>query len=146
MNMNVFRPNFEKRGGLVVVIVQEVITKNILMQAYTDEAGYLETVRTGKAVYWSTKREERWCKGETSGNFQKVVDILVDCDGDSLIYLVTQLGEGACHTGAHSCFYRRVTQEEPIMAAPEAGDDERLRLISTEVHSNICGDSPTAPV
>ncbi|MEZ5405715.1 MAG: phosphoribosyl-AMP cyclohydrolase [Verrucomicrobiia bacterium] len=76
------------------------------MQGYVDEAGYRETLKTGEAVYYSTSRKKRWKKGETSGDVQIVHDILIDCDGDSIIYIVEQKGAGACHTQARSCFYR----------------------------------------
>lgn len=99
-------PNFKKRGGLITAIAQDIRTKMILMVAYTNEAGFRETLETGEAVYWSTSRKERWKKGETSGDTQIVRDILVDCDGDAVIYLVEQQGKGACHTGAESCFFR----------------------------------------
>ena len=80
--MQVIRPNFEKRGGLVTVITQDFMTKQVLMLAYTDEAGYLETLETGKAVYFSTSRKKRWMKGEESGDVQRVRSVTVDCDGD----------------------------------------------------------------
>ena len=113
-------PNFEKRGGLITVVAQDGFTNNILMVAHTDKAGFLETLRTGKAVYYSTSRGERWKKGEKSGSTQTVHRISIDCDGDAVIYTVTQGGEGACHTGARSCFYRFATQ--PIMQnATEGG-------------------------
>jgi phosphoribosyl-AMP cyclohydrolase len=136
--VNVWKPDFKKRGGLVIVIAQELHPDGrhgrVLMQAYTNEAGYLETLATGKAVYWSTSRNERWCKGETSGNVQKVRDILIDCDGDCLIYLIIQEGEGACHTDAHSCFYRCVNAfRSLLMPAPRAGEKEQLETIDVPV-------------
>jgi phosphoribosyl-AMP cyclohydrolase len=140
----VLRPNFEKRGGLVTVVTQESGSGTILMVAYTNEAGYLETLKTGNAVYWSTSRNERWCKGETSGNYQKVLDILVDCDGDALIYVVEQCGEGACHTKARSCFFRDVTGAEQF-PAPGASEKDALPSIEAEVNPSIrlllCGRS-----
>lgn len=116
--MVVYVPNFAKRGGLVVVVVQDATTKEILMVAYTDEAGFLETLKTGEAVYYSTSRKERWKKGETSGNIQIVRDVLIDCDGDALIYVVDQMGGGACHTGARTCFYRRCVNCVYVAPAP----------------------------
>ena len=130
MLKQVIRPNFEKRQvevgkngerkGLVTVVVQEYLTKEILMVAYTDEAGYRETLSTAKAVYFSTSRNERWKKGETSGDGQEVMRILVDCDGDALVYQVSQQGVGACHTRARSCFYRSAVGGLFLMAAPKA--------------------------
>ena len=101
-------------NGLVTVVAQDCQTGQILMVAYTNEAGYQETLRTGKAVYYSTSREKRWLKGETSGDIQLVRQILIDCDGDAIIYLVEQTGKGACHTGAWSCFFRDATTGEMI--------------------------------
>lgn len=106
--MKILRPNFEKRGGVIPVIVQDVNSGVVLMLAYTNEACFLETVETGDAVYFSTSRNERWKKGETSGNIQKVRGMFIDCDGDALIYKVEQKGSGACHTGAMSCFFRTI--------------------------------------
>lgn len=135
--MQAIRPNFEKRGGLVVVVAQDIDSKEILMVAYTDEAGYMETLTTGNAVYFSTSRNERWMKGEASGDTQKVARVLVDCDGDAVIYLVRQEGCGACHTKARSCFYRAAVGNVQIMDAPGAGEKEKLSLIEVEVHNGI---------
>jgi len=133
--MRVYRPNFEKRGGLVHVIGQCFYTRRILMDTHTDEAGYLETLRTGKAVYFSTSRNKRWMKGEEkSGDFQIVHQILIDCDGDALIYMVEQIGSGACHTGAPTCFYRTVAENDPLFSAPNAGKNDDLKVIEIEAH------------
>jgi phosphoribosyl-AMP cyclohydrolase len=135
--MKVLRPNFEKRGGLVTVVVQRN-TGQVLMVAYTDEAGYLETLATGEAVYYSTSRKERWKKGETSGNTQKVVAIMVDCDGDALVYVVEQTG-GACHTGAESCFFRGFIESLQFFPA-RIGEEERLSTIDVPVHESLLAD------
>jgi len=131
--MKILRPDFEKRHGLVTVVTQEAGSGRILMVASTDEAGFMETLKTGNATYWSTSRKERWCKGETSGAFQRVRDIRVDCDGDAVIYVVVQEGDGACHTGAESCFYRSVLGEQ-IMEAPKAGEKEKLATMDIPVN------------
>jgi phosphoribosyl-AMP cyclohydrolase len=102
----VLMPNFAKRGGVCVAIAQDFRTGQILMQGYADEPAYLETLATGEAVYYSTSRKKRWKKGESSGHVQVVHDVLLDCDGDAIIYVVEQKGSGACHTNARSCFYR----------------------------------------
>lgn len=131
--MKILRPNFEKRGGLVTVIAQDVMTKDVLMSAYTNEECFLETLRTGVAVYFSTSRNQRWMKGETSGDKQIVRQILIDCDGDTIIYLVEQLGCGACHTKAKSCFYRTVfADQKQIFPSPEAGEKDRLKIIDAD--------------
>lgn len=131
--MRVLWPNFAKRGGLVTVVVQERTTGMILMVAFTDESGFRETLATGEAVYFSSSRNKRWKKGEESGNVQIVHDILVDCDGDAVIYVVEQRGDGACHTKARSCFYRRCVGGEQLMPAPKEGEKEQLLIIDTEV-------------
>jgi phosphoribosyl-AMP cyclohydrolase len=115
----------------VTVVAQCAKTGEVLMVAFTDETGYLETVRTREAVYLTTSRgNKRWKKGETSGDVQKVHDILIDCDGDAIIYVVDQHGSGACHTKARSCFYRSVfSLEKVLMEAPGAGENEELRRI-----------------
>lgn len=139
--MQVIRPNFEKRGGLVTVVTQDYKTKRVLMLAYTDEAGYRETLTTGTAIYFSTSRNKRWMKGEESGNTQRVRSITVDCDGDALIYFVEQRGDGACHTKAESCFYRSVVGNLQLMEAPEAGLKEKLPLIEASVYSLLVADA-----
>ncbi|OHA27283.1 MAG: hypothetical protein A3C06_00475 [Candidatus Taylorbacteria bacterium RIFCSPHIGHO2_02_FULL_46_13] len=139
--MQVIRPNFEKRGGLVTVITQDFMTKQVLMLAYTDEAGYLETLETGKAVYFSTSRKKRWMKGEESGDVQRVRSVTVDCDGDALIYFVEQKGDGACHTKAQSCFYRSAVGGLQLMEAPKAGVKEVLPFIDTQVHTLLVVDA-----
>lgn len=105
------------------------------MVAYTDKAGYLETLRTGIATYYSTSHKKRWVKGKTSGNYQEVIKILIDCDGDSIIYVVRQMG-CACHTKARSCFYRN--QSRQIFIAPRAGPEEELLEIDIDdIHPNF---------
>lgn len=103
--------NFAKGNGLVPVIVQDVTTKEVLMLAYMNEESLLKTITSGFATYWSRSRQELWLKGETSGHYQHVKDIRVDCDNDTLLLLVEQTG-AACHTGHYSCFYRNVEGEE----------------------------------
>ena len=92
--------------GLVAAIVQEHQTGRVLMLAWMDEEAVRRTLTTGRTWFWSRSRREYWCKGETSGNRQWVREAWYDCDGDSLLFVVEQEGEGACHTGAYSCFFR----------------------------------------
>ncbi len=101
--------DFEKNNGLVPVIVQDNETKDVLMLAYMNREAWLKTLETGKATYWSRSRNELWVKGETSGHIQIVKEILVDCDSDTILLKVHQIGGAACHTGYKSCFYRKVT-------------------------------------
>ncbi len=106
--------DFEKRGGLVPAVVQDVRDGRILMLAYVNEQALDTTFAKGMATFWSTSRNELWTKGETSGDFLKVVEILTDCDQDALVYRVEPQGGGACHTKdpktgktRATCFYRR---------------------------------------
>ncbi len=137
---DIYLPNFQKRGGLITVIAQDARTKAILMLASTDEAGFRETVATGQAVYWSTSRKKRWKKGEEeSGALQIVRDITIDCDGDAVIYSIEQLGIGACHTNAQSCFFR--TCLDPTAPLPLSSEgkllciskDEQLQIVRANV-------------
>ena len=99
--------DFAKGNGLIPVIVQDAITKAILMQAFANKEAVELTLKTKKATYWSRSRNEIWVKGETSGNTQKVISVSTDCDYDSLLYVVEQTGP-ACHTGEYSCFYNKL--------------------------------------
>jgi phosphoribosyl-AMP cyclohydrolase len=92
--------------GLVPAIVQEHGTGAVLMLAWMDEHALRLTLSTGRSWFWSRSRQEYWCKGETSGDRQWVREASYDCDGDVLLIRVEQEGNGACHTGAYSCFYR----------------------------------------
>jgi phosphoribosyl-AMP cyclohydrolase len=102
-----FSPKFDK-DGLIVAIAQDATTGEVLMVAYMNEQSLAMTLELGEAVYYSRSRQEIWHKGKTSGHVQVVKAILTDCDQDALIVKVHQLGEGACHTGYRSCFYRHV--------------------------------------
>lgn len=92
--------------GLVPAIVQDAETDQVLMMAYMTADTLRETLDSGRMVYWSRSRQERWVKGQTSGHTQAVEEVRLDCDGDTLLFKVEQTG-GACHTGYRSCFYRR---------------------------------------
>ncbi len=92
-------------AGLVPAIIQDVVTGQVLMMAWMNAESLRRTLELGETVFWSRSRQEFWHKGATSGNTQRVVDLRVDCDGDTLLFLVEAAGP-ACHTGAVSCFYR----------------------------------------
>jgi phosphoribosyl-AMP cyclohydrolase len=96
--------DFEKRNGLLPVIVQDRKTKDILMLAYANKEALANTISTGNAWFWSTSRNKLWMKGEESGNVQPVYKILVDCDSDAILYIVDS-NKPACHTGSRSCFH-----------------------------------------
>lgn len=98
--------------GLIVVVVQDHATQRVLMVAYMTEATLKQTLETRLMTYWSRSRSSVWVKGETSGNYQEVRDVSIDCDGDALLFSVVQRGRGACHTGHFSCFFRRLKQPD----------------------------------
>jgi len=99
--------DFAKGNGLVPVIVQDYRSREVLMMAYMNEEAWRKTQRTGRAHYYSRSRGKIWLKGEESGHFQEIKDILIDCDNDTLLLRVKQTGGGACHMGYRSCFFRR---------------------------------------
>ncbi len=105
-------PNFAKGDGLVPVIAQDAETKEVLMLAYMNRQAWEATLQTGKATYWSRSRNSLWLKGETSGHVQLVKDIFIDCDDDTILLHVRQLGDAACHTGYKSCFYRKIKDSD----------------------------------
>jgi phosphoribosyl-AMP cyclohydrolase len=96
--------DFEKNGGLIPIIVQDSMTKDVLTLAYSNKESLELTKKTGNSWFWSRSRNKLWMKGEESGNTQKVKEILVDCDSDAVIYLVEPSGP-ACHTGEKVCFH-----------------------------------------
>ena len=92
--------------GLIPAVAQDWKTGEVLMLAYINKESLEETVKSGLATYWSRSRRELWQKGATSGNEQQIKEILVDCDEDTVIFKVEQIGGAACHTGRRTCFYR----------------------------------------
>jgi phosphoribosyl-AMP cyclohydrolase len=111
--------DFAKRGGLVPAVAQDVRDGRILMLGYVNQEAFAATLDKGLATFWSTSRNELWTKGETSGDYLKIVEILTDCDQDALVYRVKPQGGGACHTkdphsgmARQSCFYRRVDPKQ----------------------------------
>jgi phosphoribosyl-AMP cyclohydrolase len=113
--------------GLLPVIAQELGSNDVLMFAFMNREALARTAELGQAVYWSRSRQRLWHKGEESGHFQQVHEMRLDCDSDVLLLKVTQLGHTpgiACHTGRHSCFFRRLDQGawhsvEPVLLDPE---------------------------
>ena len=100
--------DFNKTGGLVPAVVQENETGEVLMLGYMNQEAFDATLSTGKATFYSRSRQTLWVKGETSGNVQLVKEIRIDCDDDTVLIKVEQLGGAACHTGHRSCFYKKV--------------------------------------
>lgn len=110
--------------GLVPVVAQDHETGRVLMLAWANEEALREAAATGRGVYFSRSRKRLWRKGEESGNVQKLHEIRLDCDGDAVLYVVTQVGGMACHTGRESCFYRHLEEDgwrvtDPVIVSPE---------------------------
>jgi len=104
--------NFSKFNGLIPVIVQDYLSNEILMLAFMNQEAWDKTLETQKAHYWSRSRNKLWLKGEQSGHFQLVKKILIDCDDDTILLKVEQIGGAACHTGYNSCFFRELRDGE----------------------------------
>lgn len=104
--------NFSKLNGLIPVIVQDYLSNEVLMLAFMNQEAWQKTLDTKKAHYWSRSRNKLWLKGEQSGNLQLVKKILIDCDADTILLKVEQIGGAACHTGYNSCFFRELEAKE----------------------------------
>lgn len=104
--------DFKKNHGLIPAVVQDYITGEVLMLAYMNEEAFEETLKTRKATYYSRSRKSLWIKGETSGHVQLVKEIRVDCDLDTLLLKVEQIGGAACHKGYKSCFFSKVEEND----------------------------------
>ena len=96
------------KNGLIPAIVQDVNNNEVLMLGYMNEESLKRTIEGGRTCFWSRSRQEFWTKGLTSGNVQNVKEILYDCDADTLLVKVEQVGKGACHTGERTCFFRKI--------------------------------------
>jgi phosphoribosyl-AMP cyclohydrolase len=103
-----FMLDFDKANGLIAAIAQDAESGEVLMIAWMNRAAFEETLATGRAVYFSRSRNKLWRKGEESGHFQEVVEVLVDCDADAVLLKVRQVGGAACHEGYKSCFFRKL--------------------------------------
>jgi phosphoribosyl-AMP cyclohydrolase len=119
-----FAPQFGA-DGLVTAVVTDVASGDVLMVAHMNAEAVAKTVETGEAWYYSRSRQKLWKKGETSGHVQRVVELRVDCDQDALWLKVEQAGEGACHTGRRSCFYRAVPLGQKGSARLEFRDADK---------------------
>jgi phosphoribosyl-AMP cyclohydrolase len=119
-------PNFAKGDGLVPAIVQDAETKEVLMLAYMNRQSWEATLQTGKATYWSRSRQALWLKGETSGHFQLIKAVFIDCDDDTILLQVKQLGEAACHTGYKSCFYRKLNGKDFVVEGEKFFNPEEV--------------------
>jgi len=106
--------DFKKLDGLVPAVVQDHISGEVLMVGFMNPEAWETTLRTGKATFWSRTRNTLWTKGLTSGNVQLVKEIRIDCDDDTVVLKVEQVGGAACHTGHRSCFYKRLSADGDI--------------------------------
>ena len=104
--------DFQKTNGLIPAIAQDATTSQVLMLAWMNQEAYEETLRTGRAVYYSRSRGKLWRKGEESGHVQEVREIFIDCDADTILLKVHQIGGAACHEGYASCFFRKVNGDK----------------------------------
>jgi phosphoribosyl-AMP cyclohydrolase len=119
-------PDFSSGDGLVTAVAQDAETGQVLMVAHMNRAAWDETLASGRAVYFSRSRGRLWRKGEESGNFQRVREIYVDCDGDAVLMKVEQEGGAACHEGYASCFFRQVTEEGLKIVAERVFDPAKV--------------------
>lgn len=126
MGETTFQPAFETDTTLLPAIAQEATTGVVLMLAYMNREAYEETLRSGRAVYFSRSRGRLWRKGEESGNVQHVEQILLDCDRDTILLKVRQVGGAACHEGYVSCFSREVTPDGPKVICERVFDPKQV--------------------
>lgn len=125
--VKIFPLRFDKsESGLLPAIAQDYESGEILMLAYINQESWEKTLATGKVHYWSRSRNALWLKGESSGHVQLVREILVDCDEDTVVFKVEQLGGAACHTGHRSCFFRRVEDGEITVLGARVFDPEAV--------------------
>jgi phosphoribosyl-AMP cyclohydrolase len=118
--------DFEKGEGLIPVIIQDASTNEVLMLGYMNREAWEKTLATKRSSFWSRTRKTFWVKGETSGHFQEVQEIYLDCDGDTLLLKVNQKGGAACHTGFRSCFHRRYERDRWKVIGEKVFDPEEV--------------------
>jgi phosphoribosyl-AMP cyclohydrolase len=118
--------DFEKAGGLVPAVAQDADTGDVLMLAWMNREAFEETLRTGRAVYYSRSRGKLWRKGEESGHVQEVRGVYVDCDADTVLLKVHQIGGAACHEGFKSCFFRQVDNGSLKVIAERVFDPKQV--------------------
>jgi phosphoribosyl-AMP cyclohydrolase len=119
-------PNFSAPDGLVTAVAQDATSGQVLMVAHMNRAAWDETLASGRAVYYSRSRGRLWRKGEESGNFQRVREIFVDCDGDAVLLKVEQEGGAACHEGYAACFFRQMTADGLKIVAERVFDPTKV--------------------
>jgi len=106
--MKKYKIDFEKSNGIIPVIIQDFKSGDVLMLAYMNKNAFELTQSSGYAHYWSRSKNRIWKKGESSGNLQIIKEIFLDCDSDTILLKVNQIGDAACHEGYRSCFYRKI--------------------------------------
>jgi phosphoribosyl-AMP cyclohydrolase len=111
--------DFSKGNGLIPAIVQDYSSHKVLMLAYINRASWEKTIESGEAHYWSRSRQVIWHKGESSGHIQKIKSIYSDCDNDTVLFKVEQVGGAACHTGYETCFYKKIDPHGNITVVGE---------------------------
>jgi len=135
--------DFDKNNGIIPAIAQDASTNEVLMMAYMDKQSLSLTLSTGFAHYYSRSKQKLWKKGETSGHTQEVVDVLLDCDNDTVLLKINQEGV-ACHTGRKSCFFTSIKDEEKIISDVEINTTEAYGIIDTLYHT-ICERKTSDP-
>ena len=118
--------DFDKSGGLVPAIAQDADTGEVLMLAWMNREAFEETVRTGRAVYFSRSRNRLWRKGEESGHVQEVREVYIDCDADTVLLKVKQVCGAACHEGYRSCFFRQLAGGELAVVGERVFDPKQV--------------------
>lgn len=118
--------DFDKAGGIVPAVAQDAETGEVLMVAWMNREAWRETLETGRACYFSRSRNKLWRKGEESGHVQEVVEIRVDCDADTVLLRVRQIGGAACHQGYRSCFFRKVADGQWVVDQERVFDPEQV--------------------
>ncbi|MBI3461785.1 MAG: phosphoribosyl-AMP cyclohydrolase [Planctomycetes bacterium] len=118
--------DFDKLGGIVPVIAQDDATGDVLMMAYMNREAFEETLRTGRVCYFSRSRNRLWRKGEESGHVQELKSIYFDCDADTLLVKVNQIGGAACHEGYRSCFFRKIEGDQVNVIGERVFDPKQV--------------------
>ncbi len=118
--------DFAKTGGLIPAIAQDEASGQVLMMAYINQESWEKSLQSGEVHYWSRSRQELWHKGGTSGHVQKIKAVYIDCDNDTVLFKVEQVGGAACHTGMRSCFFRRVEGDKLISEGQPVFDPKEV--------------------
>lgn len=118
--------DFDKTGGIIPAIAQDAESGTVLMLAWMNREAFEETVKTNRACYFSRSRNRLWRKGEESGNVQEVKEIYFDCDSDTILLKVKQIGDAACHEGYQSCFFRKIEGESFVVVGDRVFDPKQV--------------------